>query len=167
MSSSRLYHWVGWLLAASGGLAAVLAGVLHWQVEQALKEELPMGEDAGLSSSQLQERLVTVQGQIARWESLQLTSQVQALNLLVRLSNQHGLTPQIEFKAVNKQTNRMQCTLKTAGTEQALWGLLYGLEALHQRSRGSISVRAYGLSGGGQSIQLSVEVQFLARDSKK
>jgi hypothetical protein len=157
----RLYRWAGWLLAASGAGAALLAGYFHGRVEQAVVEERTLGEDAGLAEEQLRERIAAVQAQIAEGLSWQVGDQVQALALLTRLAGRHALLPELQFA---RQGGELRCRLKVGGPQESIWGLLAGIDALHERSRGTVGLRAYRLNAADDGrIDLNLELALIIR----
>ena len=159
-SIPRFYQWAGWLLLASGGLAALVSSYFNAQIVQAVAEEATLLEDAGLDAGQLRARIVQLQTQTAQLESVKLTSQVQALNLLTQLGNRHGLTLQIQFQNEKKD---LRCLLETKGSEEKIWSFLSTLDALHRRSQGSITLQSYDLSTREGRVELRLKIQMISR----
>lgn len=160
---SRLYRWLGWLILGTGICAVATTSIFHEQVEAAVAYEQTLGTDAGLRESQLRSRIGSVQDQIAQLRSLQIVNQVQALALLTRLSSRYQLLPQVQF---HQSGNLLGCHLTTKGDERAIWSFLTSLDLLHERSQGSVVLRAYDMStSSDNTIGLSLDLSLLTRPS--
>lgn len=160
---SRLYRWGGWVILGTGICSMAMTSVFHRQVEEAVANEQTLGSDAGLGESQLRSRIGRVQSQIAQLQSLQIVDQVQALSLLTRLSNRYHLLPQVQF---HRRGNTLSCHMTTQGSERAIWSFLTSLDLLHERSQGSVVLRAYEIStSDDNTIGLSLDLNLLTRPS--
>jgi hypothetical protein len=158
---SRLYGWLGWVVLGTGLCAVVTTSIFRGQVEEAVAYEQTLGTDAGLSADQLRSRIGGVQGQISQLRSLQIVNQVQALSLLTRLSSRYQLLPQVQF---HQQGNMLTCHMTTKGDERAIWSFLTSLDLLHERSQGSVILRAYEMTTSGENaIALSLDLNLLTR----
>jgi hypothetical protein len=159
--SDGLTGVIGWVLAGSGAVATILSWVFHARVEAAVVEEQTLGVDAGLDRPGVVDRVRTLQAEIADFEGLKLEGQVQALALLTRLGSRHGFLPEVRC---TQKKSELTCTLTASGSESQTWQMVASLDALQERSRGSVTVRSceLGTSGAGR-VNLSTELSLLIR----